>query len=32
VSFNMQAGDSLTVEATEDDIVFWLSYLEVDRT
>lgn len=32
VSFNMQAGDSLTVEATEDNVVFWLSYLEVDRT
>ena len=32
VSFNMQAGDTLRVEATEDDVVFWLSYLEVDRT
>jgi hypothetical protein len=32
VSFNMQAGDVLQVEATEDDVMFWLSYLEVDRT
>lgn len=27
----LEAGDALTVEATEDDVVFWLSYLEVDR-
>lgn len=28
----LEAGDSITLEATEDDVVFWLSYLEVDRT
>jgi len=28
----LEAGDELTVEASEDDIVFYLSYLEVDRT
>jgi hypothetical protein len=27
----LEAGDTITVEATEDDVVFWLSYLEVDR-
>lgn len=28
----LETGDALTVEATEDDVVFWLSYMEVDRT
>lgn len=27
----LEAGDELTVEATEDDLTFYLSYLEVDR-
>jgi hypothetical protein len=31
VPFVMEEGDALAVEADQDDIVFWLSYLEVDR-
>jgi hypothetical protein len=27
----LQAGDELKVESSEDDVVFYLSYLEVDR-
>jgi hypothetical protein len=27
----LEAGDALVVEATEDDVVFWLSYMEMDR-
>lgn len=27
----LQAGDELTVESSEDDVTFYLSYLEVDR-
>jgi hypothetical protein len=32
VSFNMEAGDYLSVEADINDVQCWLSYLEVDRT
>jgi hypothetical protein len=28
----LEAGDELEVEASEDDVTFYLSYLEVDRT
>lgn len=28
----LETGDVLTVEATEDNVSFWLSYLEVDRS
>jgi hypothetical protein len=32
ISCVLQAGDILKVEASEDDIVFHLSYMEVDRS
>ena len=32
VPFNMEANDSLILTATHDNVVSWLSYLEVDRT
>lgn len=28
----LEAGDVLTIESSESNVAFWLSYLEVDRT